>query len=88
MNKEELAANIFRITQTESKIKNQNITGQKSLENAAEVVGRSVRNVMIQNTGVAPENLKLDENKINAVKSDIKKTHKKLKNIDKDKSKD
>lgn len=78
MGKEELAANIFRITQTESKIKNQNIQGQGALENAAETVGRSVRNVMISNTGVAPENLKLDQNKVNAIKSDLKKTHKML----------
>lgn len=85
MNNEELAANIFRITQTEAKIRNQNIQGQKNLENAAETVGRSVRNVMIQNTGVAPENLKLSEDKINRIKSNIKKTHKALVKHDKKK---
>ena len=59
MDNEELAANIFRVTQTEAKIRNQNIKGQKNLENAAETVGRSVRNVMISNTGTAPEDLAL-----------------------------
>lgn len=58
MNNEELAANIFRVTQTEAKIRNQNIKGQVALENAAETVGRAVRNVMIQNTGTALEDLK------------------------------
>lgn len=88
MNKEELAANIFRITQTESKIKNQNIKGQRDLEKAAETVGRSVRDVMIKNTGIKPEDLQLDSEKIHKVKSGIKRAHKKLTNLDKDKNKD
>lgn len=83
MNNEELAANIFRVTQTEAKIRNQNIRGQAALENAAETVGRAVRNVMIQNTGTAPEDLKLSEEKINKIKSNIKKTHKALTKHDK-----
>lgn len=82
MDKEELAANIFRISQTEAKIKAHSIHGQKPLENAAESVGRTVREVMIQNTGIAPENLKLDGAKINEVKKGLKQTHKSLKKID------
>lgn len=78
MNSEELAANIFRVTQTEAKIRNQNILGQKQLENAAESVGKSVRNVMIENTGTRPEDLQLCNEKIEQIKSDIKKTHKAL----------
>lgn len=83
MNNEELAANIFRVTQTEAKIRNQNIKGQVALENAAETVGRAVRNVMIQNTGTAPEDLKLSQEKINKIQSNIKKTHKALTKHDK-----
>lgn len=83
MNNEELAANIFRVTQTEAKIRNQNLQGQAALENAAETVGRAVRNVMIQNTGTAPEDLKLSEDKINKIQSNIKKTHKALTKHDK-----
>ncbi|WP_025218000.1 BRO family protein [Mannheimia varigena] len=83
MNNEELAANIFRVTQTEAKIRNQNIRGQAALENAAETVGRAVRNVMIQNTGTAPEDLKLSQEKINKIQSNIKKTHKALTKHDK-----
>lgn len=85
MDSEELAANIFRVTQTEAKIRNQNIYGQTALENAAETVGRNVRNVMIQNTGIAPEQLKLSEEKINKVKTGIKQTHRALKKHDKNK---
>ena len=69
MNPVELAANTFRITQTEEKIRNQNIHGQKPLERAAEEVGRSVRNVMIQTSGTLPEDLKLSDEKINKVRT-------------------
>lgn len=82
MDKEELAANIFRISQTEAKIRTQDIRGQQGLENAAETVGRTVRDAMIKNTGIAPEALKLDDAKINEVKKGIKQTHKSLKKID------
>lgn len=85
MGSEELAANIFRITQTEARIRNQNLQGQSQLENAAETVGKSVREVMISNTGTAPENIKLSQEKIQSVRSSIKKTHKALVKHDKSK---
>lgn len=86
MNSEELAANIFRITQTEARIRNQNIKGQKHLENAAHTVGKSVRDVMIANTGTVPENIPLSQDKINKVKSSIKRTRKALEKHDKKKN--
>lgn len=85
MGSEELAANIFRITQTEARIRNQDLHGQTKLENAAEVVGRSVRNVMIANTGTAPENIRISQDKIQKVKSSIKKTKRALEKHDKKK---
>ena len=81
MNPEELAANTFRITQTEAKIRN--IHGQKPLERAAEEVGRSVRNVMIQTSGTRPEDLKLSDEKINQVRTGIKQTKRALEKHDK-----
>ncbi len=71
MGKTELAANLFRVTQTEEKIRAQRIRGQKPLENAAEDVGREVRNTMIKISGKRPEDLPPAE--------DIKSVHKKLK---------
>jgi DNA-damage-inducible protein D len=47
MGKTELAANLFRITQTDEKIRNEDVHGQKPLERAAEHVGRKVRDTMI-----------------------------------------
>src|ERR1035441_8986564 len=46
MGKEELAANLFRITQTEAKVRKESRRGQQSLERAAEEVGRRVRRKM------------------------------------------
>jgi DNA-damage-inducible protein D len=57
MGKTELAANLFRITQTEEKIRNEDIVGQRPLERAAEHVGKAVRNTMIELSGTAPEEL-------------------------------
>lgn len=57
MGKTELAANLFRITQTEEKIRNEDISGQRPLERAAESVGRDVRDTMYRISGTRPERL-------------------------------
>ncbi|WP_419797242.1 MAG: BRO family protein [Terasakiella sp.] len=82
MGKEELAANLFRITQTEAKIRNENVQGQKPLENAAYVVGKKVRKAMLDLSGTAPEDLPPSHD-IKTVKSDLKKTQKEFLKEDK-----
>ena len=57
MGAEELAANLFRITQTQAKIRNEHLQGQKPLEQAARDVGQTVRKTMIEISGRAPESL-------------------------------
>lgn len=57
MGKDELAANLFRITQTDAKIKRSGFRGQARLEATAEDVGRTVRETMHQISGQRPENL-------------------------------
>jgi DNA-damage-inducible protein D len=84
MGKEELAANLFRITQTELKIKQENISGQGKLEVAAENVGKKVRKTMIEISGVAPENFKTVDD-IKQVKKELKSTSRQIKLIDKKK---
>ncbi len=81
MGKTELAANLFRITQTEEKIKSENIEGQKNLENTAEFVGKEIRNTMIKLSGQTPESIPAVDD-IKAVKKEIKQTHKKLRKLD------
>jgi DNA-damage-inducible protein D len=82
MGKEELAANLFRVTQTESKIKNENIKGQNNANFAAESVGRKVRQTMLEISGTVPEQLPKSED-IKKVKSALKASHKDFKKIDK-----
>jgi DNA-damage-inducible protein D len=82
MGKEELAANLFRVTQTESKIKNENVRGQRALENTAELVGKKVRKTMIEISNTRPEDLPIGED-IKIVEKHLKDTNKKLKQIDK-----
>lgn len=86
MGRDELAANLFRITQTELKIKNEGIRGQAPLETAAFNVGRKVRQTMIDISQVAPENLPKHED-IKVVKKDLKNKRKELKKFDQKKLK-
>ncbi|MEX1229945.1 MAG: hypothetical protein WEB58_06875 [Planctomycetaceae bacterium] len=82
MGREEMAAHLFRITQTDAKIRKEDIYGQKNLEDAAFNVGRTVRRVMLENSGTAPESLRPAEN-VNSVRKKLKGSSKKLKAIDK-----
>jgi DNA-damage-inducible protein D len=86
MGKTELAANWFRITQTSERIKSKPIQGQVPLENAAFQVGREVRNMMIKNSGVAPESLPVTEH-IGEVRKRLTKTNREMIKLDKPKTK-
>lgn len=48
MGSNELAANLFRITQTDEVIKNNNITGEKNACNTHHMVGQAIRNTIIK----------------------------------------
>lgn len=82
MGKQELAANLFRVTQTEAKLANDGIKGQKAAERTAEAVGRKVRETMISISGDTPESLELERD-INKVKGDLKASSKEFKKLDK-----
>lgn len=81
MGKTELAGNLFRITQTEEKIRHEKIRGQVPLETAANTVGKHVRQAMIDISGREPESLPPAED-IKAVQSGIKKTHRRFTKMD------
>ncbi len=57
MNSEELAANLFRATQTEAKINRENIRGQSEANLAHFNVGQKVRNTIASLGGTMPEKL-------------------------------
>lgn len=77
MGRIELAANLFRITQTEARIKYKHIRGQEALEQAHKDVGSEVRKTIIKNTGTTPEQLPQD-NALPNVKKGLKQNYKKL----------
>lgn len=85
MGRTELAANLFRVTQTEERIKNKGITGQVNLENTHYSVGKEVREIIQKNMGKSPENLPI-EKKIAEVKKELKTGHKNMLNEDKKKT--
>jgi DNA-damage-inducible protein D len=82
MGAEELGANIFRITQTNAKIKRENLKGQHNLESAAFQVSKTVREAIIKTGGTLPENLP-PEVHINKIQSELKKTSKEFGKKDK-----
>ncbi len=81
MGRTELAAHLFRITQTEATIQNRQIHGQRYLEQAAKAVGVDVRQLVIKNTGQTPEDMPAAE-PINKVKTKIKRSDRNLKKLD------
>ena len=81
MGKTELAANLFRVTQTAERISSQNVSGLPGLAKTATAVGAEVRGIMLRSSGVAPENLPLEED-ISLVKRRIKSTHKEMIKLD------
>jgi DNA-damage-inducible protein D len=81
MGSEELAANLFRITQTESKIRNEDIRGQTRLEEAAHEVGRKVRKTIKEIGGTMPEHLPASPD-ILQVQKKLKSTQRTFKKLD------
>jgi DNA-damage-inducible protein D len=81
MGKTELAANLFRVTQTAERLSNTNAVGLRQVSTLAKDVGVEVRAVMLKSSGVAPENLALEED-INTVAKRIKGTHREMRKID------
>ncbi len=57
MGSEELAANLFRITQTESKLKKDNIQTEKDANMVHYNIGKNIREVIKKNGGTMPEDL-------------------------------
>ena len=57
MGSEELAANLFRITQTEAKLKRDNIKTENNANQAHYTIGKNIREVIEKNGGTMPEDL-------------------------------
>ena len=73
MGSEELAANLFRITQTESKLKRENISTEKDANKAHYNVGRNIREVIEKNGGIMPEDLPTPKKSLKQLEKENKK---------------
>ena len=72
MGSEELAANLFRITQTESKIKRDDIKGEKKANKTHYEVGRKIRKTIEELGGTMPENLPTPEKSLKELEKENK----------------
>ena len=61
MGSTELAANLFRATQTEEKLRRENIIGKENANQVHQAVGKKVRQTIKELGGTMPEDLKPEE---------------------------
>ena len=73
MGYEELAANLFRATQTEAKLRRENIQGKDNANQAHYTVGKEVRSTIERLGGTMPEDLPTPEKSIQQIEREIKK---------------
>ena len=72
MGSEELAANLFRITQTESKLKNEYINRENDANRTHYKVGKEIRNTIKKLGGTMPENLPTPEKSLKELEKERK----------------
>lgn len=73
MNASELAANLFRATQTEEKLRRENIQGKNNANKTHFEVGRVVRNTIEQLGGIMPEDQPTPQKSIQQIEREQKK---------------
>ncbi len=73
MGYEELAANLFRATQAEAKLKRDNIQGKDSANKAHYQVGSEVREAISRLGGTMPEDLPTPDKSIKQIEKEQKK---------------
>ena len=72
MGSEELAANLFRITQTEAKLKKDNINSEEKANKTHYQIGKNVRNTIKENGGTMPEELEVPNKSIKEIEREKK----------------
>ena len=70
MGSEELADNLFRIVQTEAKLKNDNIKGEMRANNVHYNMGKDIRNFIKKQGGTMPEDLKTPKKSLKELKKE------------------
>ena len=74
MGSTELAANLFRATQTEEKLRRENIHGKKEANDTHYEVGKKVRQTIEELGGTMPENLPTPEKSVKKIEKEQKKS--------------
>ena len=74
MGSEELAANLFRITQTESKLKKNKVNSEKEANKTHYNIGKNIREVIAKNGGTMPENLPTPKKSLKELEKENNKT--------------
>jgi len=77
MGSEELAANLFRITQTESRLKKDKICSEKEANKTHYNIGKNIREVIAKNGGTMPEELPTPKKSLKELEKETKKSLKK-----------
>ena len=72
---EELIANLFRISQTESKLKRDNVNSESKANQVHYTIGKNIREVIAKNGGTMPEELPTPDKSL----KELEKENKKLK---------
>ena len=73
MGSDELIANLFRISQTDQKLKNDNIQGESKANEVHFNIGRNIREVIAKNGGTMPEDLPTPEKSLKELEKENKK---------------
>lgn len=73
MGSTELAANLFRATQTDEKLRRENIRGKEKANQTHYEVGRKVRQTIAELGGTMPEDLPTPEKSVRQIESEQKK---------------
>ncbi len=67
---EELIANLFRISQTESKLKRDNISGETKANETHYIVGKNIRETILKNGGIMPEDMPTPDKSLKELEKD------------------
>ena len=77
MGSDELIANLFRISQTEQKLRKDNIQGEKEANKTHYKIGKNIREVIAKNGGTMPEDLPTPKKSLKQLEKENKKSLKK-----------
>ena len=79
MGSDELIANLFRISQTEQKLKKDNVSLEKTANETHFNIGKNIREVIIKNGGTLPEDLPTPDKSLKEIERDNFKIKNKIK---------